>query len=332
MTSSFDPHYGGGEPRSPQVRELHPVSPWLVVESWGVDAERLAEAASRQCHIRGVEFDRQGIDAPLRELWNYHGMVLTCAEAGPHYLSGGLAERIATIVGRYRRYQAYGAAAVLAGAHRMSMAGVVQLAAPPALLRDPIIEEVRHQICRMHPSDQSTSPEVDFFSIFDPLTGPMSMPTDSGSSVLEQDTTEIWTYLISWGITSPEQAAVALEVIEQVRVHYESEEFPAMRRPFGDVIDWNRLDFVLHEPRAASPKGPGERKKWNENGARAGRQVLAELQRADPAIDRPVDRRTKKGLQLDIYQLYTNLTAVADYSVLNALMVEKSRQPMHDFD
>ncbi|WP_433734881.1 hypothetical protein ACQP0C_41830 (plasmid) [Nocardia sp. CA-129566] len=312
MQSSFDSLAGAGKSGPPQVKELHPVSPWLVVESRGVDAEEIAEAACRQCHAHGIEFERRGIDAPLTKLWYYHGLVITLSRIVTSPGQVAPLERIGSLVRQYRNFNEDGIPELLAGQQTASKAGIVQLAGTPKMLQHPNIRSILDKVCKLHPLDEkSTSQEVDFFSIFDPAFRMPGMPTQE-PSILEQSRQAVWRLLEQWGIATIETAAVALQVIEDARIYYHGEQFSAMRRPFGDDSDFNRLDFILEDPNATWPKN--ERKTWTENGARAARYVLDALSQADPGISRPAHRVGKKGLQLDLYELYANLKNVPELS------------------
>ncbi|MEU2106365.1 hypothetical protein [Nocardia sp. NPDC019255] len=316
MTSSSDPRHAIGDDGDPhRGHKLYRAGPWLVLVCHGVVADAIAEIARRQCAERGVDVVVLPIDElhDLSRLGRFTGLIIIGPDTSPGTGRGAdVGNRICDVVQVYRSRRGEGAAPLLAGHLPWFDVGVLQIVGRREILEHPTIKEALRQACRVHRLDEKSTPaEVDFFSIYSQYI-PTGRSASARVSQLEQDLETVWDEVRAWGITTHEAVVEAYEVIEEkIKQYSNPARYSAMCRPRPDV-DMNRLEIILHAPLMKPPSGPTAKKRWMENGARAVREVIAELKRRIPGLSRPGGRLGTKDQQFALHYLYANLTVLVD--------------------
>ncbi|MEG8183614.1 hypothetical protein GZH49_34675 [Nocardia terpenica] len=286
--------------------------PVLVMEPHGNIAAAACAAARRQCQARGVDVVVKLIDElpHRRRLFIYPGLIAVLPSHLPLPPAAvGTLERIGEIVTQYRTFRPDGITALATGQAQWFETGIVQIAGLATVLDHPKMKPIIPLACAAHTlSEQSTSPEVDFFSIYG--------LSDAGATLLprsisDQSLDSAWLYLNGWGITTPEQALLVRQVIESCQEDFRTGDRyrQPMQRPI-EGSDLTRLDYILGDPNHRGPKK--QRKTWMENGARAVRITVEKIQQAVPGVARPADRDGTKGAQVDLHQLYANLLVLTN--------------------
>lgn len=312
FSMTFIDDSGAGDPgrAASGVRLYGPA--WLVVESPGVIAGAVADAAVAQCEARGLIAEKIGIDElGLTDLNCYSGLVVTLPDDVPNTAAGRqMLRKLASAARRYRAQRRVGIAAVLDGLPGYS-AGVVQIVGRPMVLTYAEIRALEDVgICKTHRLDPtSTSPEVDVFSVYTPE--PLSTP----ESQIDRNIRTAWEFLRTWNVTTHDEVWLVWRIIEECIQHYENPTFKALHRPVPGV-ELNQLQLVLFEPNMQAPRKSGDPQedhtKWVSDGARAARYTIKRIQEHLPHVARPDNRDGSRDLRPAVRLLYANVATLVN--------------------
>ncbi|MFB7837740.1 hypothetical protein ACWIGW_44285 [Nocardia brasiliensis] len=278
----------------------------LVVESPGVVAGALAEAAVAQYAACGMLTEKVGIDLlELGDLNAYTGLIVTMPDDIPRTPAGKkMLKKLASTVERYRAQRREGIAAVFAGSPPFK-AGVVQLTGTPNVLSYAEIRSLTGLICRIHRLDpKAIDPMVDFLGVYTPADPAIA------ESQIDRNIREAWEYLSTWNITTVDEVWLVWRIFEECIQRYEDKKFTALHRPVPGN-NTNRLTILLYEPNTPAPHISGDydadRAKWVSDGARVARYTVEQIQASLPDVSRPDQRGGSKDAQPALRLLHANL-------------------------
>jgi hypothetical protein len=192
-------------------------------------------------------------------------------------------------------------------------AGVVQVTGDRVLLQHRVLRNTLEQACWVHDLDRDDL--VDVMRPYRPDPGVYGGPprigsTDEASAALR----EIWVRVAAWGIGDLDQVPKVFACINTCRRYYESPRFPQLYRPIPDQ-QRNRLDIILD---CSADTVVGDRKAWQENGARVWRYVRDRIKEVVPSFERPGAGKNKKDAVKAMAELYRDLKILDEHLASSA--------------
>jgi len=284
-------------------KELYQSGPLLVVFGHGTHSEARAHQVADQCRARGVHFDLVPVDEVAGlDLSYYVALIVILPSTSLQGRPATSTDKIVEVIKTYRARRPEGLVSLLDGSRRWFQVGVVQVFGTPDAHQHEGLESITDRICLVHRVDDDEF--IDPFDVYQ-AHGQSVSPRHGPTDHLAVSVHSLGEYLRSWGLSIPEDASGARELIDGCRRHYEDPRFRVLHRPIQGR-DLNQLDFLLDEP---DTRAPGH-KKWVENGARVARYVFDELERQFPDFHRPNGRDDTKDAQKDLHKLYKALRVV----------------------
>jgi hypothetical protein len=294
-----------------------PAVPWQVVYGPGTASEDVALIVAEQCAARGVGAVLRTLDEyPTTGLKGFQGLLLVLPSAPPAQGKEPKWKAFRRIAEDFRARTIKAAEAFVPGSDCWQKAGVLQVFYTDDALDDPDALALIHDACAVHSFTPDTPFTADLFEVYQP--GSAQSKTKDQVAVARASN---WRQLTAWGIDTVEFARVIKRAIDKRRDELDDPNKRAMYRPIPD-IDMNRLDLVLFRPDATPPADPGstvdERKKaldtFRDNGARAVRVLVDEMEKAHPPFARPPAKAGRRDAQPAFTKLYQLLRVVTSSS------------------
>lgn len=291
--------------------------PWLIVFGQGVESEELASSISGDCAAHGIATRRRSIDdlADI-ELVHYPSLVLSLPVLPMTSNIAATLRPYADVIQHYRSRRPRGLAHIRSGRLEWFEAGVVQVAGERVLLQNRALRNTLAQACWVHDLDRD--PRVDAMLPYRPAPGvhggpPQTTSADAMSAALRQ----VWSRVAAWRIDDLDQVPMVFSCINGCRRYYESPRFAQLYRPIPD-LPRNRLDIILDGP---AETVVGDRKAWQENGARVWRHVRDRIIEVVPSFERPANGRNRKDAVKALADLYRDLKVLDEHVASSASLV-----------
>lgn len=273
----------------------HGGAAWLLVQAGKASAtlSDFVAQAQAQCRDHGtvLEIDMIGAASLRRQnLANYHGLLGVVDEGS----STDDLRRMTELVVSYRARHPQGWQDLAEGEPWYKV-GIVQLAGPRHVLDSHEMRVAAGKIDSLHGLDAQH--DLNLFELFSRDVH-LDIPDASERRVVRQ--------VRAWGI-EPDEVAAVLAAIDDARQIFEDPAFAALYRPIPSIAR-NQFDLILDfSTESRFSREMPDRKTWMDNGARACRLAVREVQRDFPNFRRPAERDGKKGLQRELRALYENL-------------------------
>jgi hypothetical protein len=283
--------------------------PWLIIFGQGVESEELASTIRGDCAAHGITTRQRSIDDLAGiELAYYPSLVLSLPVLPLTSNVAAALRPYADVIQSYRHRRPRGLTHIRSGRLEWFEAGVLQVAGERALLQHRVLRNTLEQACWVHDLDQD--PLVDPMRPYQSAPGvhggpPRTVATDVAFAALR----EVWNRVGAWRIDDLDQVPKIFACINTCRSYYENPRFPQLYRPIPE-LPRNRLDIILDGP---ADTVVGDRKAWQENGARVWRYVRDRIVEVVPSFVRPGNGKNKKDAVKALADLYRDLKILDEH-------------------